>query len=278
MSQLAESVRAEAGRLNAPSAIQARVSAGRISRAAPYVLIAGRSAFLLAAQALVALLFLLRRDGTPWASAGNWWTVYGTLADLGCLALLWRYSRREGVSLRSLLGPVRWRGGRDAWLGLGLCLLIFPLMVAGGMLANWLFFGSFVASTAPIAGAAAGASAPHVFPLWRTLYSLCVWWIVWTPTEQLTYQGFALPRLQALTGRTWIALAWVGFWWSLQHSFLPFVPEWHYVAVRFVMVAPGILVTMLIYLRMRRLTPMIVAQWPMDILVALMTTTSVIHR
>jgi hypothetical protein len=43
-------------------------------------------------------------------------------------------------------------------------------------------------------------------------------------------------------------------------------------------VLPGLIVTMLIYLRVRRLAPMIIAQWPMDILVAFMTTTSLVHR
>jgi membrane protease YdiL (CAAX protease family) len=70
----------------------------------------------------------------------------------------------------------------------------------------------------------------------------------------------------------------VGFFWSLQHSFLPFVPQWRYVVLRFVMVVPGLVVTMLIYLRTRRLVPMIIAQWPMDILVAFMTTTSLLSR
>ncbi|MGA2569038.1 MAG: CPBP family glutamic-type intramembrane protease [Terracidiphilus sp.] len=256
--------------------ISKRVVAGRIPWAGPLLLIVGRSVFLVAAQALVALLFLLRHDPSPWGSAGQWWTVYGNLADVGCLALLWKYTRAEGVSLRSLLGPSRWRYGFDIWFGLGLCVLIFPLLVVGGMIANWLVFGTFIASTAPAAGAA--AAAPHVFPLWRTIYSVSVWWIIWTPTEQLTYQGFALPRLQALTRRTWVAFVLVGFFWSLQHSFLPFVPQWRYVVLRFVMVVPGLVVTMLIYLRTRRLVPMIIAQWPMDILVAFMTTTSLLSR
>jgi len=263
---------------NSISALRARTSDGGISWTGPLVLIVGRSAFLVAAQAVVALLLLVRHAPTPWTSAGSWWTVYGNLADLGCLALLWRYTRAEGISLRSLFGRICLRGGRDLWLGLGLCLLIFPLMVVGGMFANWLVFGFFIASTAPAAGGSAAASVAQELPFWRTIYSLCVWWVVWTPTEQLTYQGFALPRLQALTGRTWVALVLVGFWWSLQHSFLPLVLDWHSVVVRFVMVVPGIAVTMLIYLRIRRLAPMIIAQWPMDILVALMTTTSVIHR
>lgn len=118
---------------------------------------------------------------------------------------------------------------------------------------------------------AAGA-VPYALPLWGVIYSLSVWWIIWTPTEQMTYQGFALPRLRALTGRPWAALILVGFWWSLQHSFLPFVPSWRIVAWRFIMVVPGVTLTMLLYLRTRRLAPFIVAQWFMDIVVAVMST------
>jgi hypothetical protein len=276
MSKPIESPRALSVPVNDRSEIGKRAAEGRIPWAGPLLLIVGRSAFLLAAQALVALLFLLRGDPAPWGSAGQWWTVYGNLADLGCLALLWKFTRAEAVSLWSLMGPSRWRRGFDVWFGLGLCLIIFPLIVVGGMIANWLVFGTFIASTAPAAGGA--AAAPHIFPLWRTIYSVSVWWIIWTPTEQLTYQGFALPRLQALTRRTWVAFVLVGFFWSLQHSFLPFVPQWRYVVLRFVMVVPGLIVTMPIYLRTRRLAPMIIAQWPMDILVAFMTTTSLVNH
>ena len=259
---------------NSPSAIQERVSAGRIPWAGPLLLIVGRSAFLVVAQTLVALLFLVRRDPAPWEAAGQWWTVYGNLADLGCLWLLWKFTRTEGVTLRSLLGPTRWRRGHDLWLGLGILLVTFPLIAMGGMFANWLVYGTLVASTAP----AIRGAAPHVFPLWRTIYSIGVWWIIWTPTEQLTYQGYALPRLQALTGRAWVAVAIVGFFWSLQHIFHPFIPRWSHVITRFVMVVPGLLAMMLIYLRTRRLAPLIIAQWPMDIMVSFMATTSFLSR
>jgi hypothetical protein len=226
----------------------------------------GRSALILAGQALTALILVLQGDQTPWLAAGRWWTVYGTLADLGCLALLWTFTRAEGTTLRGLIGPIHWRRGRDLWMGLGLLLLIFPLFVVGGMISNLIVYGTMSANPNPT-----GAVQPP-FPLWGTIYSLGVWWVIWSPTEEMTYQGYALPRLRAWSGRTWVALAVVGFWWSLQHSFLPFIPQWRYVAWRFLMVAPGVVVTMLVYLRIRRLAPLIAAHWPMDILVAWMTT------
>src|ERR1022692_1100994 len=66
----------------------------------------------------------------------------------------------------------------------------------------------------------------RVLPVWAVVYSLSVWWMIWSPTEEMTYQAYALPRIQALSGRTWVAMVVVGFWWALQHSLLPFLPDW----------------------------------------------------
>jgi hypothetical protein len=241
---------------------------GRITWTRPLLLTVSRSLLILAAQTLTAVVFVLQGNRTPWLAASRWWTVYGTLVDVGCLALLWKFTRAEGTTLYGLIGPIRWRRGRDLWTGLGLLLLIFPLFVVGGALSNLIVYGNMSAGPNP-------TGAVHsAFPLWGTIYSLSLWWIIWSPTEEMTYQGYALPRLRALSGRSWVALLLVGFWWSLQHSFLPFIPEWRYVIWRFVMVVPGVIATMLLYLRMRRLAPFIVAQWPADLLVAWMTTRS----
>jgi membrane protease YdiL (CAAX protease family) len=75
----------------------------------------------------------------------------------------------------------------------------------------------------------------------------------------MTYQAYALPRIQALSGHTWVAMAVVGFWWALQHSLLPFLPDWRSVLWRFLAMVPGVMALMLIYLKTRRLPPVIVA-------------------
>jgi hypothetical protein len=56
-----------------------------------------------------------------------------------------------------------------------------------------------------------------------------------------------------------------GFRWTIQHGFLPFVPDWRYVAWRSLAVACGVLVLIVICLRTHRLAPLIVAHWLMDI-------------
>ena len=70
----------------------------------PAVMLFARAACAVGAQAIVAAVFALRASPTPWHDAEPWLPVYGTLIDAGCLALLWRLTRREGIRLFDLVG------------------------------------------------------------------------------------------------------------------------------------------------------------------------------
>ncbi|MGC1422688.1 MAG: CPBP family glutamic-type intramembrane protease [Terracidiphilus sp.] len=250
---------------NAQSAIEARVARGCIPWAAPLIVMVARPLLMIVAQGLTALILAGLHRPDAWHEAGHWWTIYGTLVDIGCLAAMFWFTRREGIRLRDLFGPVRLRYGKDIFLGLGYFALVFPLFLIGGMAFHKLLYG---ASTAD---AGAYLVQPHAMPVWAVVYSLSLWWIIWSPTEEATYQAFALPRMRALTGRTWLAFVVVGFVWAFQHSLLPFVLDWRFILFRTLAFAPGVFAMMAIYWRTRRLAPLIVAHWPMDIAGALMT-------
>ena len=249
---------------NSLEAIRERVASGRISWSGPLLLVTARSFLLVAAQALVASILYLRHWETPWREAGHYWNVYGTLVDIGCLVGLRYFTRREGIRLRDLMGSIRLRRGRDVLLGLGYFLIVFPLFLVGGTLAHKLLYGA--AATDP----GSYLVQPHYIPAWALIYGLSLWWLIWSPTEEATYQAYVMPRLQALSGRTWVAFVIVGFWWTGQHTALSFIPDPRFMAFRFLAFLPGILMLMIIYWKTRRLTPLIVAHWPMDILGSLM--------
>jgi hypothetical protein len=63
--------------------------------------------------------------------------VYGTLIDAGCLALLWRLARREGIRLLDLIGFERTRLVRDALLGLALIPVSLAFILGGIYAAGW---------------------------------------------------------------------------------------------------------------------------------------------
>lgn len=249
---------------NSLEAIRTRVAAGRIPWAGPLLLVTARSFLLIASQGLVALFLYLRHWQSPWLDAGHYWNVYGTLVDIGCLIGLRYFTRLEGIRLRDLIGPIRLRHGRDVLLGLGYFLLVFPFFVVGGILAHKLLYGAASSDAGSYLG------QPHYIPMWALVYGLSIWWLIWSPTEEATYQAYVMPRLQALSGRTWVAFAIVGFWWTGQHTALSFIPDLRFMAFRFLAFLPGILVMMIIYWRTRRLAPLIFAHWSMDIIGSLM--------
>src|SRR4051812_42237694 len=111
--------------------IEARVADGRVSWLGPLLLVSARSFLLIASQGLVALILLALHHPSPWREAGYWWNIYGTLVDIGCLIGLRYFTRREGIRIRDLVGPIRLRHGRDVLVGLGYFALILPVFVTG---------------------------------------------------------------------------------------------------------------------------------------------------
>jgi uncharacterized protein len=212
-----------------------------------------RPAFAIAAQAVAAGVFYFRGEAKPWLNAAPWWTVYGTWIDIGCLLALTYLMRRERGNLCDLVGLQPERLRRDILLGLAYALGILPFGILGGFIGTALIYGS---SPAPI------PIGP--LPLSGALYSLLIWPVIWAAAEELTYLGYALPRLEALTGRIWMALPVVVFFWSVQHSAMPLRLDLQFMLWRSVTSLPAVLIVSLIFIRKRRLPPLMVAHWVAD--------------
>jgi len=187
----------------------------RAGRKGPLTLLVARTGFCILAQALVTLIFVWLRNPDPLRAGTAWWQVTGTLVDMGCLALLIHFTRREGIRLWDLVGFEKKRIWRDLLTGLGIFSVVFPLVMSGGaMLSGLALFGSIQPALPP-------EIMSKSLPFWAAVYARLVWWVIWSFTEELTYNGYILPRLRVLTGgRTWLSVAAVAFFWSIQHAFL----------------------------------------------------------
>ena len=227
------------------------------------ILVAGRTILIVLAQAIFALVLLLRHHPSPWLAAAPWSTSSAPSPNRmpHTSGLV---HPREGIGIRDLVGKIRLRRGHDIFAGLGWFLLVFP------------FFGRRNLGARLVYGPAGpdipmGLLQARALPLWAIFYSLSRWWMIWSPTEDMTYNGYAFPRLEVLFGRSWLAILVVAFWWTLQHCALPLIFDWKYILWRFCSFLPGVLVILLIYRRTRSLPPLILAHWLMDIGGALMT-------
>jgi membrane protease YdiL (CAAX protease family) len=238
---------------NSYVALLRRLDAGRLTWRGPVLMLFARSAGAVAAQALVAAIFALRSSPTPWHDAEPWLPVYGTLIDAGCLALLWRLTRREGIRLFDLLGFERTHLARDVLLGLAIIPACLGFILGGVYAAGWLVYGTL--------------RPPYLFgalPLPAALYGVLVFPFIWGLVEQMTYNGYLLPRFQVLSRSTGLAIAMVAFAWSLQHAFMPLTFDPRFMVFRLLSSVPQSIFVTFLYLRLRRLVPLAIAHALMD--------------
>jgi hypothetical protein len=219
----------------------------------PALMLFARSVFAVGAQAVVAAVFALRSSPTPWLDAAPWLPVYGTLIDVGCLVLLWRLTRREGIGLLDLVGFERGRLARDTLLGLVLVPVSLLFILGGVYAAGWLVYGTL---TQPY------LNSP--LPLPAALYGVLVFPFIWGLTEQMTYNGYLLPRFRVLCRSTALAVAVVGFSWSFQHVVMPLTFDDKFMVFRLLSPVPHTLFELLLYLRLRRLVPLVIAHGLLD--------------
>jgi uncharacterized protein len=238
---------------NSHAALVRRRDAATLTWRGPTLMLLARAAFGIGAQALVAGIFALRSSPTPWHDAEPWLPVYGTLIDAGCLALLWRLTRREGIRLLDLAGFERTRVGRDVLLGLALIPVCLAFILGGVYAAGWLVYGTL--------------GQPYLFgklPLPAALYGVLVWPFIWGLTEQMTYNGYLVARFQVLCRSTSLAIAIVAFVWASQHAFMPLTFDARFMVFRLLSAVPESIFVTWLYLKIRRLLPLAIAHALMD--------------
>jgi Type II CAAX prenyl endopeptidase Rce1-like len=238
---------------NDEAALLRRLDAGTLSWHGPALMLFARSIGAVAAQALVAAIFALRSSPAPWHDSEPWLPVYGTLIDAGCLALLWQLTHREGIGLFDLVGVERARLVRDVLLGFALIPISLAFILAGVYATGWLVYGT--------------PTPPYLFgplPLAAAFYGVLVWPFVWGLTEQMTYNGYLVPRFRVLCRSTGPAVACVAFAWSFQHVVMPLTFDAKFMVFRLLSPVPFSVFQTLLYLRLRRLIPFAIAHALMD--------------
>jgi membrane protease YdiL (CAAX protease family) len=238
---------------NSHEALVRRRESATLKWRGPASMLFARAGIAVVAQGLVAAVYALRGSPTPWRDAEPWLPVYGTLIDAGCLAFLWRLTRHEGIRLLDLVGFERTRLIRDVLLGLAIIPVSLVFIFAGTFAGGWIVYGS--------------PAGPHYFglvPLPAAIYGVVVWPFIWGLTEQMTYNGYLLPRFRVLCRSTVLAIAIVAFVWSLQHSFMPLTFDVRFMALRLLASVPHSVFMTFLYLRLRRLLPLAVAHALMD--------------
>lgn len=180
------------------------------------------------------------------------------LADVVCIGLLvWR-TRREGLALRDLVRPTRRRLMGDLLRGV---LILAPVACLVGVFN--VLYAIFSASTA-LQGAGAAALLNPLGTPWHVGITLLLIPITAGVTEELVYRGYALPRLEALTGKRWQAIAVTAAGFGLQHVAFA-LADWRLAVISAVsMTLVGGAYGAFYFVARQRLLPLMLLHWQAD--------------
>lgn len=203
----------------------------------------------------------------PWQASAGWWTVYGTITDIGCLSVLVWLTRREGIRILDLLGLQRENLRTQLKYAPGYLVAFLPV-IALAYLISGLFYGSQLAPQ---------VAAIHL-PLWAGIYSVVVWPVMWGFTEEVVYLGYLLPRMEVLSKRVWLAGVIVVLFWGIQHFGIPFIPDGKYLISRYIIASVTVGgLTIIFLLWGRRMIPGIIVDYLSDTGAALLAA-FLLHR
>lgn len=188
------------------------------------------------------------------------------VADVICLALLWRLMRREGARLRDLFCWSRQRLIRDLAIGIGLfmvCYLALGAIVA--VIAIATVSGSAAQQSQAMQSLLSGAAINPLGMGWQVGVSALIIPISSGITEELVYRAYALPRLTALTGKPWLAIALTTLGFTVQHLAYG-LTSWQAALSGMAGVAvAGLLFGVIYFLTRQRLTALIFLHWQFDV-------------
>lgn len=256
------------GALNDPERIGERVRAGEIGWGWPLLMTFIRFPLIVAGVVIAYAFFALGGNPDALLLSLSTTTFVITFVNAISLLLLVHLTRREGMRLRDLVGFDRARLGRDLALGaLWLFVLNIPYVIA--------IIATLLVLTRPANPQELGAAFELVFtgafrdadplsaPLWLAVASAVLFPLLNPWIEEMHYRGYVQPRLEALSGRSWVGIVIMAAGFAVQH-------------MAFAVSAPGIIVFAagyfvwgcgagIVYRFQRRLPSLIVAHFVINL-------------
>lgn len=204
-------------------AARRQVRAGRLSWNRPLLMVFARLFLFAAWQGLFALIL------GSWEKSVAWWPLSVGCAGLTNLALLAWLLRAEGSSYPALIRLDRSNLKKDLLGLLGFLVIIGPVAFLPNFGLATLLYGDINKVMAIFL---------QPLPRWAALLSLAAFTIPHALTELPTYFGYVMPRLEALSGKRWLALGLPVLMLGLQHLAAPLVFDIRFILWRSLMFLP----------------------------------------
>ena len=140
-------------------------------------------------------------------------------------------------------------------------LLVLALLIPSGVIG---YFSSYFATVWLY------VDTPPTFmfqslPIWAAVFSVIFFPLTNALIESTTYFGYSFQRIAVLSGNRWLALVLAASFLALQHIGIPLYLDLKYILWRFLSFLPFAFFVGYIYLKIRRLFPIMVLHYLADL-------------
>jgi len=217
-----------------------------VNKTLPYFLPISRSLiFILGGLMLVTLAHLSYED------AIKWWTPLVVVYNLITIMILFLVCKREGIRFIDLIGHVK---GQNRILPTAIFALLMVIIGGVGMIGlSFLCYGGLPEFMI------------HELPLGLALVNVVLLPVTIVLAEMPLYFGYSMHQIQKQTKRPIFAMSYVIFFYALQHSFIPLLFDFKYMAYRFLSFLPLMIFLGIDYSRKKNLTKMMIGHAVMDL-------------
>lgn len=225
------------------------------SNIAPILMLFARVVLFGLLQALFVASFSL-----SWVESIPWWPIVAVLTNVVCFIILSVLARQENMTYLDIIHFHRRKIRQDF-------KAVWWVFIVGGVVGGigmygfaFLMYGGFNLPDNMI----------QPLPTWAAIIGLILFPITNAMVEIPLYMGYCLPRLEVRFGSRFIALSLTAFFLAFQHVTLPITVDdfkfmvWHFVSMIPLAVAVGV-----IYVKVRRLLPIMIVHYIMDIMAIL---------
>ncbi|QAA32364.1 type II CAAX prenyl endopeptidase Rce1 family protein [Clostridium manihotivorum] len=198
---------------------------------------------------IVGLLFAIATNQTL-EQASQWWSVICTICNIITIVVLMAVCRSEGTTYKKLIFNKGRQGNLKHTLLIVVAMLILGL---GGMYG----FAFMIYGYVPV-------TMIHPLPVWFSIINVILLPLTVVFAELPLYLGYALNRIEKITGNKILAVVYTVFFYGLQHSFIPLLYDYKHILFRFLSFLPLILVLVIIYYKNRKLQPLMIGHAVLD--------------
>jgi len=196
---------------------------------------------------LTGLLLSFASNSSP-EELSKWWTVIVSFCNIITILLLLAFCRSQGVSYPKF---VNYEKGKTKIKSVIITVIVVLVVGMGGMQA---------------AGVICYGEIPHFpvmmvqpIPLWIALVNILILPI----TTTLAEDGIYLGMVNQTDSRTLSIMS--AFFYALQHSFIPFIPDFSFILYRFLSFLPLTLIMCLWYRRTKNPLPFMIGHFVINL-------------